>query len=97
MLNEQNALRVAIRYTTTDVPGPSSDRAQRVANDFTLKSFQRTFDWDRDFVHCPTDFDTEAIKSVWILCDFNVSERIFCAEEITVQCWHVRYGTQMTP
>lgn len=68
-----------------------------MANDFAVEHLQRRFDWDWDFIHCPPDFDTDAIKSVWILCDFNVPERIDRVETVLVQCWHVRYGHEGTP
>ena len=74
--NISKELRVAIRYTTSNVPGLPHDRAYKVAEDFALWMLQRHFSYDQDFVHCPSDFDTDLKKTVWILCDFNIRNRL---------------------
>ncbi|KAI9739549.1 MAG: hypothetical protein M1834_006265 [Cirrosporium novae-zelandiae] len=87
----QNELRVAIRYNTVRVPSLSSNRAQRIAEDFAFLKLSRHFDYDQDFIHYPTDFDSDIPKWVWILCDFNVRDRLPQVENVPVQFWKVDY------
>lgn len=47
---------------------------------------------NQDFVHCPSDFDSDTSKSVWILCDFNVRRRLPEVNNIPTQFWKVTYG-----
>jgi hypothetical protein len=87
-------LRIAIRCTTTDIPGEQSDRGSRVADDFALWKRSRHFSCDADFVHLPAEFDSDIQKVIWILCDFNVRERRF-VQDIPIQFWKVKYnGTE---
>jgi hypothetical protein len=89
----QKEIRIAIRYNTVNVPGPSSLRAQRVAEDFASLKMFRHFTYDQDFIHCPSDFDSDTPKSVWILCDFNIHERE--VEDVPIQFWKVNYDQQL--
>lgn len=82
--------RVAIRYSTLNVPGLPGERAKRVASDFATLNFSRQFSYDQDFIHLPTDFDSDTSKSVWILCDFNVYNRR-SVREIPLEFWKVTY------
>jgi hypothetical protein len=66
------SIRIAIQYTTTDVPTPPAERATKVADDFATKSLKRPFNPSRDHIHLPTDFDSDERRQVWILCDFRV-------------------------
>ena len=84
--------RIAIRYNTTDVPGLSVDRAQRIANDFALWKLSRQFSYDLDYIHCSPEFDSDDSKAVWILCDFNVRDRRSDVNDIPIQFWRVDYG-----
>jgi hypothetical protein len=68
-------LRVVIRYTTTDVPGPPSERAKRIANELTQNQLYRTLNLDTDYIHLSTEFDSTQPKKAWILYDFNVRDR----------------------
>ena len=86
-------LRIAIRYKTTDVPGLPADRAQRVATDFAMWKLSRQFSYEQDYVHCSSEFDSEATKAVWILCDFNVHDRRLDVNNIPIQFWKVEYGS----
>jgi len=85
-------LRVAIRYNTLDVPGLPGCRAKRVADDFAASKLSRRFNYAQDFIHCPSDFDSDISKSVWILCDFNVCERRPDIDNIPIQFWKASYG-----
>ncbi|KAK0108615.1 hypothetical protein ONS95_003410 [Cadophora gregata] len=85
-------LRIAIRYNTLDVPGLPSNRARQVADDFATSKLSRPFSNYRDFIHCPSDFDSSVSQSVWILCDFNVHDRLPDLQEIPTQFWKVNYG-----
>ncbi|XMA19878.1 hypothetical protein WAI453_012669 [Rhynchosporium graminicola] len=85
-------LRLAIRYNTLNVPGLPSHRAQQVADDFAILKLSRHFSNDQDFIHCPSDFDSSASKSVWILCDFNIRDRRPDIQDIPTQFWKVNYG-----
>lgn len=85
-------LRIAIRYNSLDVPGLSSNRAQRVADDFAVLKLSRHFSYDQDFIHCPSDFDSDTSRSVWILCDFNVRDPRPEVKNIPTQFWKVNYG-----
>jgi hypothetical protein len=82
--------RIAIRYNTLNVPGSSILRAQRVAEDFASSKMSRHFTYDQDFIHCPSDFDSDTPKWVWILCDFNVRERE--VGNVPIQFWKVSYN-----
>ena len=86
-------LRIAIRYNTVNVPGLPSNRAQQIANDFAMLKLSRHFSYNQDFIHCPSDFDSEAPKSVWILCDFNICHRHPEVDKIPTQFWKVNYGS----
>jgi len=88
-LDLQKEIRIAIRYNTVNVPGVSILRAQRVAEDFASFKMSRHFTFDQDFIHCPSDFDSDTPKSVWILCDFNVGERE--VGNFPIQFWKVNY------
>jgi len=89
-------LRIAIRYNTLDVPGLSSNRAQRVADDFAVWKLSRHFSYDQDFIHCPSDFDSDTSKSVWVLCDFNVRDRHPEVNNVPTQFWKVNYGNMQS-
>ena len=91
-LRLQQELRVAILYRTVNVPGQPNDRAHRIAEDFAASKLSRKFSRDHDFIHCPPDFDSDASKSTWILCDFNISGRLAQVENIPVQYWKVNYN-----
>src|SRR4051812_9836589 len=86
----QRETRVLIRYNTVNVPGLPTDRARRVAEDFASSRMSRHFSYERDFIHCPPDFDCDTKKYVWILCDFNVRNPL-SQEKIPLQCWKVNY------
>ena len=62
-------LRVAIRFTTTGIPGLPADRAKHVANDFAMLNLGRNFTWDRDHIHYPSNFDSEEKIPLWMLVD----------------------------
>lgn len=87
----QEELRIAIRCTTTDIPGLQSNRGSRVANDFAMWKLSRHFSYVADFTHLPAEFDSGIQKAVWILCDFNVHERRSVLD-IPIQFWKVNYG-----
>ncbi|KAI9841023.1 MAG: hypothetical protein M1837_001053 [Sclerophora amabilis] len=89
-------LRVAIRYMTIEVPGLPHKRAERVAEDFTSRYLQRHFSYSEDFIHCPSDFDADNAKRVWILCDLNIREHIIQIERVPLQCWKVNYDQHGT-
>lgn len=76
---------IAFRYTTVDILGLPSGRAQQVANDFAILKLSRHFNYKNDFIHCPSDFNSNESKSVWILCNFNVYEHHFKLNKIPVQ------------
>jgi len=84
-------LRVAICYNSIQVPGLPHERARRVAEDFALSRLQRHFSYDEDFVHCPSDFDCDVPKNIWILCDFNVRDRLVDVDKVQLQSWKVQY------
>jgi len=92
----QTEFRAALRYKTIDVPASSSDRAQRVADDFAAHLLQRPFSWDTDYIHFGEGFDSETPKWVWIICDFNLTQRI-AVDCIPMKCWKVRYGNDVVP
>jgi hypothetical protein len=97
--NHQNTtmaeeLRIAIRYNTLNVPSLPNHRAEHVANDFAIWKLSRRFDHDRDFIHRPSDFDSSAAKSVWILCDFNVRHPRPDLNHIPMEFWKVTYGNK---
>ena len=92
-LRLQQELRVAILYHTTTVPGQPKDRAHRIADDFATSKLRRNFSHDHDFIHCPPDFDSDASKSTWILCDFNIRDRLTQVENIPVEYWKVKYSS----
>lgn len=85
-------LRIAICYNTINIPGPPSNRAQQVADDFAISKLSRHFSYDRDFIHCSSDFDSSTSKSVWILCDFNVHDIRPDVSTIPTQFWKVAYS-----
>lgn len=87
-------VRIAIRYTTVNVPGSPSNRAQQVADDFAVSKLSRHFSYDQDFIHCPPDFDSDTRKSVWILCDFNVRQRQPEVDKIPTEFWKVTYDDE---
>ena len=87
----QAELRVAIRYSTVNIPGLPMNRARLIAEQFALSKLSRRLNRDRDFIHCPPDFDSETAKSVWILCDFNISDRVAKVENVPTQFWKVTY------
>lgn len=84
-------LRVALRYDTVQVPGLPNERAQRVAEDFASWKLHRHFSYEEDFIHCPSDLDCTVAKNIWILCDFNIRERLVHVGEVPLQSWKVRY------
>lgn len=84
--------RVAIRYTTVDVPGLPADRPKTIANDFATYKLRRSFSEGQDFVHLCTDFDSDVPKRVWILCDFNIHEQRSEVHQIPLEFWNVRYN-----
>jgi hypothetical protein len=88
-LDLRKEIRIAIRFNTVNVPGSSDLRAQRVAEDFASSKMSRHFTFDQDFIHCPSDFDSDTPKSVWILCDFNVGERE--VGNFPIRFWKVNY------
>jgi hypothetical protein len=92
----QREIRVAIRYNTVNVPGLSIDRAQRIAEDFASSKLGRHFSYDQDFIHCPSDFDSDTPKSVWILCDFNVRDRLPQINIVPVEYWKVHYDREQS-
>ena len=75
-------LRVAFRFTTTRIPGAPADRAKRIADDFAILNLGRPFTWDRDYIHYPSDFDSEDKISLWMLVDFNIKDQIFDIDSI---------------
>ncbi|KAE8442990.1 hypothetical protein EG329_002453 [Mollisiaceae sp. DMI_Dod_QoI] len=89
-------LRIAIRYITVNVPGLPSNRAQQVADDFAISKLSRHFSYDQDFIHCPSDFDSDTPKSVWILCDFNVRQRQPEINNIPTEFWKVTYDNKQS-
>lgn len=92
----RDELRIAILFTTTNIPGAQSQRGDRVANDFASRKLSRSFSYETDFVHLPADFDSDIRKAVWILCDFNVGERR-SASDIPIQFWKVNYDEMQSP
>jgi hypothetical protein len=88
---QSDELRIAIRCTTTDIPGLQSDRGSRVADDFAMWTLSRHFSYDTDFIHLPAEIDGDIQKSVWILCDFNVRERRSVLD-VPIQFWKANYG-----
>lgn len=93
-MNEE--YRVAIRYTTVDIPGPPAGRPNRIVDDFATCQLHRNFSQSRDFVHLCTDFDSEDPKRVWILCDFNIREPRAEVQHIPLEFWKVSYsGTEL--
>jgi hypothetical protein len=91
---EEQELRIAIRYITVNVPGLPSNRAQQVADDFAVSKLSRHFSYDQDFIHCPSDFDSDTRTSVWILCDFNVRQRQPEVNNIPTEFWKVTYNNE---
>lgn len=89
-------LRVAIRFTTTRVPGPPADRAKQIANDFAVFKLGRDFTWDKDHIHYPSGFDSEEKKAVWMLVDFNITDQIVDIVNILTQYWKVSYDDRET-
>ena len=89
-------LRIAIRYNTVNVPGLPSHRAQQIADDFAISKLLRHFSYDQDFIHCSSDFDSDAPKSVWILCDFNVRQRRPEVNNIPTEFWKVTYDNEQS-
>ncbi|KAL2062920.1 hypothetical protein VTL71DRAFT_5992 [Oculimacula yallundae] len=84
-------LRVAFRFTTTRIPGPPGDRARRIADDFATLNLGRSFTWDRDHIHFPSNFDSEEKISLWMLVDFNIEEQNSDIDSILTQYWKVGY------
>lgn len=89
--------RVALRYISTNVPGPAAERARRVADDFASIYLHKTFAYDQDFIHLPTDFDCAETKRIWILCDFNVQDPVERVASVPLQSWKVRYDSELKP
>jgi hypothetical protein len=92
--NPQEEMRIAIRYHTINVPGAPIDRAKRIAQDFASFKLRRSFSYNLDFIHLPPDFESNTPKWVWILCDFNVCEKIAQVEKVPIQFWKVSYNQQ---
>ena len=95
--NLRNEFRVALRYQSLNVPGSSTERAKRVANDFVIIHLQRHFTYEMDFIHLPSDFDCDERKNIWNLCDFNVQKPIKHLEEVPLQSWKVTYNSEQQP
>jgi len=87
-------LRVAIRFTTTRIPGPPIDRAKCIANDFAVLNLGRNFTWDKDLIHFPSDFDSDEKKALWMLVDFNIIDQIFEVDSMLTQYWKVNYDEE---
>lgn len=96
-LNLSQELRIALRYKSTNVPGPAAERAKRVATDFASNHLERPFDYNRDFIHLPSDFDCSEPKTIWILCDFNVQKPIDYVKAIPFEGWKVNYNSEHMP
>lgn len=93
----QQEIRIAIRFKTTNVPGGLMDRARRVAEDFATSNLSRRFSFDYDFIHFHPDFYLTTPRSVWMLCDFNVREKVLQVEAVPIEWWSVSYDDQQSP
>ena len=93
----QPAIRIAIRFNTTNVPGEPMNRLKRIANDFAESKLSRKFDSKSDFFHLPPDFYITTSKRIWMLCDFNVYDRISDVDAVRIQWWNVTYDDQQPP
>ena len=89
-------IRIAVRYTTTDIPGPPSERGRRIAVDLAKWKLSRHFRENTDFIHLPTNFDSAERTVAWILCDFNVHKHRSVVD-IPIQFYRVRYSSNESP
>ncbi|KAL5313699.1 hypothetical protein ACEPPN_018120 [Leptodophora sp. 'Broadleaf-Isolate-01'] len=87
-------LRVAIRFTTTQIPGPPAGRARHIADDFAVLNLGRNFTWDRDHIYYPSNFDSEEKIPLWMLVDFNIKDQISDIDSILTQYWKVGYDNE---
>jgi hypothetical protein len=93
----QHEIRIAIRFDTTNVPGEPRNRLRRIANDFAESKLSRMFDSDSDFFHWPPDFHLTTSKRVWMLCDFNIRDKVLQVDAVPIQWWNVTYDDQQSP
>jgi len=93
----QQELRIAIRFNTVNVPGKPLDRPKRIAEDFATFMLSRSFSYDYDFIHLTPDVFLPTSQSVWILCDFNICDKVREVATIPIQWWYVRYDQQQSP
>ncbi|PVH83290.1 hypothetical protein DL98DRAFT_113785 [Cadophora sp. DSE1049] len=95
-INSQQEMRVAIRFNTTNVPGEPLKRCRRIAIDFAQLMLNRGLSHD-DFVHLPADFYSNTSQMLYILCDFNICDRVPHVENVPVEFWKVSYDMQQSP
>jgi len=87
-------LRVAIRFLTDNVPSKPSQRAHLLARAFAKARLGRDLSDEADFIHCSSDFDSDASIITWVLCDFNIRDTITELRNIPVQYWRIDYNEE---
>ncbi|KAH7361010.1 hypothetical protein BKA65DRAFT_196985 [Rhexocercosporidium sp. MPI-PUGE-AT-0058] len=95
-VNSQSEIRVAIRFNTTNVPGEPLRRGRQIATEFARLMLNRDLSHD-DFVHLPADFYSNTSQMLYILCDFNIRDRIVHVENVKIEFWKVTYDMQQSP
>ena len=95
-LNPQQEMRVAIRFNTTNVPGEPLKRGRRIATEFAQVMLDRGLTHN-DFIHLPADFYSDTSQTLYILCDFNIRDKVPRVEGVPLEFWKVNYDTQQCP